>query len=248
MEGDGDSIMSDEVAEDGARATEGAIEDLSASSSGLLAAPLPPHAPLCMFGARLAFTYFLSDTTPDPDVLNAQSSDPTASADSQLAKDCFFFTTDSALVYLSFYQDWGPLNVSMFYRFSLHLHGLIEDAALQSKKVVLYSSQEHDKKANAALLITLYAMVVLRWQPAEALHPISQLELRPFRDAGYARADFGLTIQDIIFGVKKAIEARLLKLDEFDVREYETFEKVENGDWNVRRVSESMRAVTDDAA
>lgn len=99
-------------------------------------------------------------------------------------------------MYLSFYQDWGPLNVAMFYRFSLHLHGLLEDKALSSKKIILYSSDEHDKKANAALLMALYAvcdpddaspkiskyssksqMIVLRWSPAEALHPVSHLEL-----------------------------------------------------------------------
>jgi hypothetical protein len=91
-------------------------------------------------------------------------------------------------------------------------------------------------------------MVVLRWSPAEALHPIANLELvrppvpgvpaqsarqRPFRDAGYARADFHLSVQDCLFGIKKAVDLRLLRLDEFDVKEYEHYEKVENGDWNV---------------
>ena len=112
---------------------------------------------------------------------------------------------------------------------------------------MLYSSDAPDKKANAALLIALYAvrrrsrsldltvqMVVMRWSPADALHPIACLELQPFRDAGYSRADFHLSVQDVLFGVKKAVDLRLLKLDEFDVREYETYEKVEAGDWNVR--------------
>lgn len=140
------------------------------------------------------------------------------------------------LVY-SFFKDWGPLHCASFYRFSLHLHSLLEDASLANKKIVLYSSAEHDKKANAALLMALYAMIVLRWTPAEALHPLSDLELRPFRDAGYARADFHLSLQDCLFGIKKAVDLRLLKLDEFDVREYETYEKVENGDWNVGQLS-----------
>jgi hypothetical protein len=35
-----------------------------------------------------------------------------------------------------------------------------------------------------------------------------------------------------LFGVKKAIDLRLLKLEEFDLKEYETFEKVEHGDYN----------------
>lgn len=35
-----------------------------------------------------------------------------------------------------------------------------------------------------------------------------------------------------MFGVKRAIDLRLLKLDEFDLKEYEQFEMVENGDYN----------------
>lgn len=75
-------------------------------------------------------------------------------------------------------------------------------------------------------------MIVLRWSPADALHPIACLELQPFRDAGYARADFHLSAQDVLFGTRRAIDNRLLKLDEFNVTEYEYYEKVENGDWN----------------
>ena len=55
---------------------------------------------------------------------------------------------------------------------------------------------------------------------------------QPFRDAGYARADFHLSLQDVIFGTRRAIDNRLLKLDEFNLQEYEHYEKVENGDWN----------------
>lgn len=36
----------------------------------------------------------------------------------------------------------------------------------------------------------------------------------------------------MLFGVKRAIDLRLLRLDEFDLKEYETYEKVENGDYN----------------
>lgn len=82
------------------------------------------------------------------------------------------------------------------------------------------------------LRVLYLQMIVLRWSPADALHPVAVLELQPFRDAGYARADFHLSLQDIIFGTRKAIDHRLLKLDEFNLSEYEYYEKVENGDWN----------------
>lgn len=51
----------------------------------------------------------------------ASSIAPHIAADSIL----HWFSIDSELIYLSFFDDWGPLNVAMFYRFCLHLHHLI---------------------------------------------------------------------------------------------------------------------------
>jgi cell division cycle 14 len=54
----------------------------------------------------------------------------------------------------------------------------------------------------------------------------------PFRDAGRGRSDFNLSIQDCLWGMYKAMQNGLCDLNEFDIREYEFYEKVENGDWN----------------
>jgi cell division cycle 14 len=170
------------------------------------------------------------------------------------------------------------LNVAMFYRFSLHLHGLLEDKSILPKKIVLYSSEEHDKRANAALLIACYAVRRhgRRWVHAEGWSdggaalvtsrstapdsefgagastspgvPAQSVRQRPFRDAGYARADFHLSVQDCLFGIKKAVDLRLLRLDEFDVKEYEHYEKVENGDWNVGSSSDCLAGPLTQAA
>lgn len=58
------------------------------------------------------------------------------------------------------------------------------------------------------------------------------MELMPFRDAGRARPDFNLSIQDCLWGVWKAMQNGLCNMNEFSVDEYEYYEKVENGDWN----------------
>ncbi|KAA1102983.1 cell division control protein 14 [Puccinia graminis f. sp. tritici] len=117
------------------------------------------------FGPRLGLTCF-SNPIPDPLTLNS-----THGFIQSNLQPVYWFTIDSLLIYLSFYQ-----------------------------------------------------MIVLRWSVADALHPISHLELQPFRDAGYSRAYFKLTIQNVLFGVKKAIDLRLLKLEEFDLKEYKTFD------------------------
>ena len=71
---------------------------------------------------------------------------------------------------------------------------MLKDTKLKGKRIILYSADEPDKKANAVLLLALYAvghslplfltqtqlsfqMVVMRWSPADVLHPLSSLQL-----------------------------------------------------------------------
>lgn len=61
---------------------------------------------------------------------------------------------------------------------------------------------------------------------------IQSLRQQPFRDAGYARADFHLSPQSLIYGIHRSITSHLLDLSIFDLAAYERFEKVEEGDWN----------------
>lgn len=77
-DGDGDSILADEI------------------PLGSPRGPTPCIAP-CLFGTRLAFTYF-QRPAPAADVLNYANEDE------------LWFTVDEQLLYLSFFQDSGPLN------------------------------------------------------------------------------------------------------------------------------------------
>jgi cell division cycle 14 len=75
-------------------------------------------------------------------------------------------------------------------------------------------------------------MIVQRRAPWEAFHPIAEIEFMPFRDAGRGPSDFSLGIQDCLWGIWKAMQNGLLDMNEFNVDDYEFYEKVENGDWN----------------
>ncbi|GAA6007605.1 hypothetical protein JCM10207_006401 [Rhodosporidiobolus poonsookiae] len=208
---------------------------------------LRPSGPICSFGHRLAFTYFpapaptpalLNSLTPGraapAPVMETSNGGPPAAAggEAQDEMGVHWFTIDDQLQYLSFFQDYGPLNVGCLYRFCLHLHSLLTAPEHAHQKVFLYSSDEPDKKVNAALLMALYAMVVMRWSVADVLHPLSCLELQPYRDAGYSRADYHLHPQSIIYGLSRALAHNLLDLSTFDLPAYEAAEKVETGDWN----------------
>ncbi|KAH7916686.1 tyrosine protein phosphatase [Hygrophoropsis aurantiaca] len=203
----------------------------------------PKCEPLCHFGERLYFTTF-PHPPPPPHVLNIQSAEPgnvprvrsrprggpSASPDDDATY--YYFTIDDQLLYLSFFQDWGPLNLAMVYKACILIHELLEDKDLASHRLVLYSSDDPRRKANAALLMALYVMIVQRRAPWEAFHPIAEVEFMPFRDAGRGPSDFNLNIQDCLWGLWKAMQNGLCDMNEFSVEDYEYYEKVENGDWN----------------
>ncbi|KAK2466417.1 hypothetical protein APHAL10511_002059 [Amanita phalloides] len=199
--------------------------------------------PLCHFGDRLYFTTF-PHPLPTPQALNRLSTEPgnqprvrerprggpSASPDDNALY--YYFTIDDQLPYLSFFKDWGPLNLAMVYKACILIHELLEDQELASHRLVLYSSDDPRRKANAALLMALYVMIVQRRAPWEAFHPIAEIEFMPFRDAGRGPPDFHLNIQDCLWGVWKAMQNGLCDMNEFSVEDYEYYEKVENGDWN----------------
>lgn len=54
----------------------------------------------------------------------------------------------------------------------------------------------------------------------------------PFRDAGYSQADYGITVQDVVYGIWRAKEEGVCQLPQFNLEEYERFERVDEGDFN----------------
>lgn len=148
--------------------------------------------------------------------------------------DTTYFTIDDALPYNSFHHDFGPLHVGHLYRFAVTLHEILAEEENEGKSVVLYSRTDSRSRANAACILCCYMVLIQSWPPHLALAPITQAEppFMPFRDAGYAPADFVLTIQDIVYGVWKAKENKLLELKSFNLEEYELYERVDQGDFN----------------
>ncbi|EJD54098.1 phosphatases II [Auricularia subglabra TFB-10046 SS5] len=144
----------------------------------------------------------------------------------------YYFTFDDQLKYVSFFEDWGPFNLAQVFKACIYIHELLQDKSLASHRLVLFALNEPRHKANAALLLALFVMIVQRRAPWEAFHPIAEIEFMPFRDAGRGRSDFNLSIQDCLWGVWKAIQNGLCDMNEFSVDDYEFYEQVENGDWN----------------
>lgn len=146
-----------------------------------------------------------------------------------------YFTVEDALPYNPFHLDFGPLHIGSLYRFAVVLHNILNEESNQGKAIVFYSSTCPKERANAACLLCCYMVLVQSWLPHQVLQPISQVDppLQPFRDAGYSNADFEITIQDVVYGMWRAKERGMIDLTSFNLEEYEQYEKVENGDFNV---------------
>lgn len=145
-----------------------------------------------------------------------------------------YFTIDDTLLYNAFHHDFGPLHIGHLYRFAIRFHDILGAKENKDRPVVFWSAADPRSRANAACMLACYMVLIQNWPPHLALAPIAQVDppLMPFRDAGYSQADYGITVQDVVYGVWKAKEEKCIDLDNFDLEMYERFERVEHGDFN----------------
>ncbi|KAL2264402.1 hypothetical protein VTK26DRAFT_4870 [Humicola hyalothermophila] len=146
----------------------------------------------------------------------------------------YYFTVDDTLLYNAFHHDFGPLHIGHLYRFALQFHEILGAKENKDRPIVFWSRADPRSRANASCLLACYMVLIQSWPPHLALAPVAQVDppLMPFRDAGYSQADYGITVQDVVYGVWKAKEEGCCVLETFDLDEYERFERVEQGDFN----------------
>ncbi|CZS91249.1 related to CDC14-dual specificity phosphatase [Rhynchosporium agropyri] len=145
-----------------------------------------------------------------------------------------YFSIDDSLLYNAFHHDFGPLHIGHLYRFAVQFHDILGAPENKSRPVVFWSKADARSRANAACLLASYMVLIQSWAPHLALAPIAQADppLMPFRDAGYSQADYGITVQDVVYGVWRAKEQGFCALSQFDLEEYERYERVDQGDFN----------------
>ncbi|XP_034162654.2 dual specificity protein phosphatase CDC14B isoform X1 [Pangasianodon hypophthalmus] len=144
------------------------------------------------------------------------------------------FCIDEELSYENFYADFGPLNLAMFYRFCCKLTKKLKSVTHARKKIVFFTCGDKKKQANAAYLIGSYAVMHLQKTPEEAYSLLVSRNATylPFRDASFGTCMYNLNILDCLRAVHKALQFGWLDFSNFDVEEYEHYERAENGDFN----------------
>ncbi|KAK6026304.1 dual specificity phosphatase, catalytic domain protein [Ostertagia ostertagi] len=115
-----------------------------------------------------------------------------------------YIDLDNRVHYEPFYGDFGPLNLSVLYRFTRYLHGLVE---------IIYQGVSADA-------------AYLRLETAQPPKFIG------FRDAALGEPTYLLHLHDVLRAVEKAINLKWFDIASFDAEEYELYERVENGDMN----------------
>ncbi|XP_014249381.1 dual specificity protein phosphatase CDC14A-like isoform X1 [Cimex lectularius] len=146
-----------------------------------------------------------------------------------------YFSIDEEFIYENFYSDFGPLNLAMLYRYCLKLNRKRRVASQTQKKIVHYTTVDPQKRVNSAYLIASYAILYLKLTPEEAYSILVdgvEQPFIPFRDASCGVSVFPITLLDCLQAVYKSHHLGFFNFEDFDVEEYERYEKVENGDLN----------------
>ncbi|THY76364.1 phosphatases II [Aureobasidium pullulans] len=181
--------------------------------------------------AQTPFPYTNKSSSKSPSKRSARSQSTTTTTPSLPP---VYFSVDKHLLYNAFHADFGPLHIGHLYRFAVMLHEVLGDPENEGRPVVFWCNADSRSRANAACILACYMILIQNWPPHLALAPIAQMDppCMPFRDAGYSQADYGLTVQDVVYGVWKAKEEGLCGLKDFSLEEYEKYERVDMGDFN----------------
>ncbi|XP_065355684.1 probable serine/threonine-protein kinase DDB_G0282963 isoform X2 [Calliphora vicina] len=146
-----------------------------------------------------------------------------------------YFSIDDDFIYENFYNDFGPLNICMLYRYCQKLNAKLSNKTLANKKIVHYTSMNPAKRVNAAYLIGAFSIIYLNKSPEEAYRPLVMGEIPAytrFCDASYGPSGYKISLIDCLNAVSKSLKAGFFNFDDFHAEEYEYFERVENGDFN----------------
>ncbi|XP_014297053.1 dual specificity protein phosphatase CDC14AB-like [Microplitis demolitor] len=148
--------------------------------------------------------------------------------------DVKFLNTDDEFIYHNFYNDFGPLNLGCLYKYCFKVNKILNNSRNRHKQIVHYCVKNDEKKANAAFLITSYAILYLNKYPKDAHKSLvdGNISLKPFQDASMGHSIYRLRLQDCLNALYKAVTFGFFNFDDFDISEYEKYEKVKNGDLN----------------
>jgi cell division cycle 14 len=110
---------------------------------------------------------------------------------------------------------------------------MLRNPKLSSHVIFHYTSLQPGKRANAALLIGMYQILMLNKTAEEVAQKFDRVtQFVPFCDASQQSSSFELYIKDCLMAVEKALSFQWFSMNNFDFRTYEALAQVEQGGLN----------------
>ena len=137
---------------------------------------------------------------------------------------------------MPFNKDFGPLNLSMTHRFCRELGKLLnsDNFSGQTKIYHYTSAMDFAKITNACYLMCAFMIIHMKmdaqtaWNKFKSYHP----HIKAFRDASKGECYYECTVLHCLEGLQEGIRLGWYDFKTFNPKEYEHYEKVENGDLN----------------
>lgn len=82
------------------------------------------------------------------------------------SQNVYYLCIDDELLYLNYYYDFGPLNISCLYKYCMKLQSFLK-CAPSGKRIIHYTSSDPNRRSNAAFLIGCYAVLYLNMTPKQ---------------------------------------------------------------------------------
>ena len=151
-------------------------------------------------------------------------------------KNAFFFNIDNDLTYFPFNKDFGPLNLAMVHRYARELARLLRDQSYSENRIFHYCSSQDpgDKMVNGAFLMGAFMIIILKMTAEQAYDRFTPYHsvFKPYRDASKGTCFYNCTLLHVLQGLEYAVRFGWYDFRTFNVKEYEYYERVENGDLN----------------
>ena len=116
----------------------------------------------------------------------------------------------------------------------MELDKIMQNSDFKKHIIYHYTSLDYRKRANSAYLMGAYLVICKKKTAEEAWEYFANMKpsFVPFRDAICGECTYPCTILDCLRGLKYAIELGWYNPKTFNSKEYEEYEKVDNGEMN----------------
>jgi cell division cycle 14 len=110
---------------------------------------------------------------------------------------------------------------------------MLANPKLQDVKIFHYTSTQPSKRANSALLMGAFQIIMLNRSADEACGAFQNVDaFMPYVDASYHPSSFELYIEDCLKGLEKAMKLGWFDMNTFNSKDYEYLSSVETGGLN----------------